>query len=312
LPAGPGAVAPAGAVCRFCGYDIGGLATGGTCPECGSAVMRSLKGNLLEYADPVYLRSLQLGVRILFLAIITINVVETLMGLYAGLYGALNGFGQSGAPFSAVAATVQLELPSATSASFLITQVILRSFGSGVILLGWWLLSARDPGATGSDPDQPIRRFLRTTLIVNAVMTTVWLVVALYPGMVNSFVTAATSMNKGQSGKQSPSAAFALLTTPFFIANSLHAMIDWVVRIVLRIASLTFMRALARRIPDESLANLAGVMRWLVFVIYVVLACISELLVTVIYAVMLDRFQTAISRAIVKSKAHQTPASSAA
>lgn len=274
--------------------------------------MRSLRGNLLEYADPAYLKSLQLGVRILFLAVITFNVVETLMGLYGGFYGAINGFGQTGAPLSSVASSVRLSLPSATSASFLITQVILRSFSSAVLLVGWWLLSQRDPGATGKDPDQPVRRFLRYTLVVNAIMTTVWLVVALSPGIVSGFVSAASSLTQTKSGKQSPAAALALFTTPFFIASSLHSLIDWLVRIALRLSSLTYMRTLARRIPDESLANLAGTMRWLVFVIYVVLFCISELLVTVIYAVMLDRFQNAIGKAIVRSGAHQTPAPGAA
>lgn len=299
-------VAPHGSSCRFCGYDIGGLATGGGCPECGAPVIRSLKGNLFEYANPRYLRSLRTGARVLFLAIITFSVVENLMELFAGLSGMMRGLSQSGAPLNAMASSITVSIPNATSPTFLITQVIVKSLAAYVSLLGWWLLSEPDPGARGTDPDQPARRFLRYTLIANAVLTTIWLVIQLHPSFVNSFVTATSALRPNQNGRASPGSAFAIFSSPFFITNSIHGLTDLVVRIVRFFAALTFMRTLARRIPDESLSNLAGAMRWVVPVLYVVLFCIADILVTVIYAVLLDRFQAAIGKAIIRANANQS------
>ncbi len=42
--------------CRTCGYNLRGLSPDDRCPECGTAVARSMRGDLLAAADPAWLR----------------------------------------------------------------------------------------------------------------------------------------------------------------------------------------------------------------------------------------------------------------
>ena len=47
--------------CIHCGYNLRGLTNEGRCPECGSPVDDSLRGNLLRHADPDWLDRLRFG-----------------------------------------------------------------------------------------------------------------------------------------------------------------------------------------------------------------------------------------------------------
>ncbi len=49
--------------CVTCGYELRGLQKGGMCPECGTAIQRSLSGDLLSAADPAWLRTIARGQR---------------------------------------------------------------------------------------------------------------------------------------------------------------------------------------------------------------------------------------------------------
>ncbi len=48
--------------CRGCGYDLHGLSPDDRCPECGSAVDQSIRGDQLRYGDPQWVRLLADGV----------------------------------------------------------------------------------------------------------------------------------------------------------------------------------------------------------------------------------------------------------
>ena len=48
--------------CLACGYNLRGLSSDWRCPECGTAIGRSLHGNLLRFAQPQYVRKLARGV----------------------------------------------------------------------------------------------------------------------------------------------------------------------------------------------------------------------------------------------------------
>ncbi|MEI7657105.1 MAG: hypothetical protein WCK33_03460 [Phycisphaerae bacterium] len=52
------------AVCNHCSYPLHGLDIGGACPECGRAVLASLRGDSLEHASPDYLQTLRQGITI--------------------------------------------------------------------------------------------------------------------------------------------------------------------------------------------------------------------------------------------------------
>ena len=52
--------------CIHCGYNLRGLDETGKCPECGTAIADSLRGDLLEFADPDWLDKIKLGVIVRF------------------------------------------------------------------------------------------------------------------------------------------------------------------------------------------------------------------------------------------------------
>lgn len=66
--------------CRKCGYNLRGLLPDSRCPECGTAVGRSLHGDLLRYADPDWVKTLSAGMNLIVTAIIAGFLVGLLIG----------------------------------------------------------------------------------------------------------------------------------------------------------------------------------------------------------------------------------------
>src|SRR5438876_3717954 len=56
--------------CRKCGYNLRGLPISGRCPECGTPVGLSVKGDLLRFSDPGWLRALRRGVNFIIGAVV--------------------------------------------------------------------------------------------------------------------------------------------------------------------------------------------------------------------------------------------------
>lgn len=73
--------------CVHCGYNLRGLTADGRCPECNSPVGRSIHGNLLAFADPAWLGTLQLGVRVKLWNIL-IMLAAAAIAIVLGLVGA--------------------------------------------------------------------------------------------------------------------------------------------------------------------------------------------------------------------------------
>jgi hypothetical protein len=73
--------------CMICGYNLRGLMIDGRCPECGSAVSRSVHGNLLRYADAEWLAKLLLGVRLMLWSILIAILVSLIGGIVLALGG---------------------------------------------------------------------------------------------------------------------------------------------------------------------------------------------------------------------------------
>lgn len=68
-PLPPGSLDDAGCLrgerpCHRCGFLLTGLRPGGDCPECGYPIARSLVDDLLEHAEPRWLRTVRLGQRL--------------------------------------------------------------------------------------------------------------------------------------------------------------------------------------------------------------------------------------------------------
>jgi hypothetical protein len=54
--------------CASCGYNLRGLKADSKCPECAALIANSLRGDLLEFCDPVWVGRLALGARLICLA----------------------------------------------------------------------------------------------------------------------------------------------------------------------------------------------------------------------------------------------------
>jgi hypothetical protein len=74
--------------CRKCGYNLRGLSPNGRCPECGTAVGRSLQGDYLHFADPQWVRTLASGMDWLVAALLLgIIVGAAVRGITGGPSG---------------------------------------------------------------------------------------------------------------------------------------------------------------------------------------------------------------------------------
>lgn len=133
--------------CIQCGYALRGLSSDGNCPECGTPIERSMRGNLLRYSSPDYLDKLHRGVFII-LVTTAISFVLTILSIFTTISVTRGGAG-------------------ATGLDLALTWV------TGVVSLvgtwGWWLFSSPDPAYAGRDDGSQARKIVRVTLIINAV-----------------------------------------------------------------------------------------------------------------------------------------------
>lgn len=209
-PREPVTVAP-GHPCRRCGYELGGLPIAGRCPECGAPVERSLRGNLLELASPAYLRRLHAGALLVELGVVVICAVP--IGGVAGMIIVLIS------PWSRRLLDL---LPLAGA---------LMAVAAGLLgLIGWFVLTGRDPAHIG--PDESDRARL-TTRIATIACSACWLIMAA--------VSYAPTLAAAAPGR------FATLMgvsgVVLAAAVCVHA-----------VASMAYLRHLAQRVPDAELA----------------------------------------------------------
>lgn len=117
--------------CIQCGYNLRTLFVDGRCPECGTLVDRSLKGNLLRYADPHWLDKLRLGT-----AMLLGSVCVLLLG--SCLFGAV------------------FRMIDGATATILISLIF-----SAVTLTAMLLITAREPAIAASEDPITLRRVVR-------------------------------------------------------------------------------------------------------------------------------------------------------
>jgi len=124
-------------LCRKCSYNLRGLHQNGKCPECGTPVGLSIRGNLLCYSDPEWVDKLSRGIDWI------------LWGLLAGLV-------------AGAAATVVV-VAMGPRAQFL-GQLI--GVGASVVgFIGAWLLTTPDPGAEEASQMVTARKIVRFALV---------------------------------------------------------------------------------------------------------------------------------------------------
>src|SRR5206468_4136102 len=127
--------------------DLAGLPVEGPCPECGKSIESSLRGDLLEYAEPAYVATLHRGVRLLLVSL-ALGVLTTMIALIAGLTIGGTG-GPARSPF----------LPY-----FHFFNLGLGTVLSGLSILGWYLFSAPVPGVHLRDKGDRPRRVVRAAV----------------------------------------------------------------------------------------------------------------------------------------------------
>lgn len=120
--------------CKRCGYNLRGLSETGRCPECGTPVSLSLRGDQLRFSDPDWLDKVATGLGIIF----WMMVLGTVGGFLVGLVSANNQ----------------------------IAGALLGLVASAVNVYGVWLLTERDPSHVGEDKWATARRAVRVTLII--------------------------------------------------------------------------------------------------------------------------------------------------
>lgn len=136
--------------CVKCGYSIEGLFANGHCPECGTPVAESLRGDLLQHAGKDYLRTILTGHAWVLNGVLAIIVVQvtTLLGSIAA---AMRGASTPPREFTAIVSLLGLAV-------------------SVWIFLGYVKLTEPDPQFNGLERPDTARRLVRLGAIVTIVV----------------------------------------------------------------------------------------------------------------------------------------------
>jgi len=254
LPSGP---VRAGALCVGCGYDLAGLAPSGQCPECGTSIARSLKGDLLAFAPAEYLAKLHRGATIVVVTIL-VMVVFVVLSFGVGIYFAFSN-------------------PSGTAPALVEGVTGLIGLAIGLVLLyGWWLLSTPMPMHESTRMDKA-RIWVRGLLIASAGLTALQFVAGLAIG-----VSTAPTTPTGPSAAGASVGAFAFVGG-IGLLSTLVSVAGYVVQML-------YVAWLGQRIPDQDIHRRGKRNAWLVPVLATVGAIIivGPLIALILYWNLVD------------------------
>ena len=80
-PAGAGALPP-DLHCIDCGYNLRGLPTDGACPECGTSIERSMRGDALRFANVEWLKKVRLGLAVIVSADVFGHAMTSIIAMW--------------------------------------------------------------------------------------------------------------------------------------------------------------------------------------------------------------------------------------
>ncbi len=136
--------------CRHCGYNLRGLTEDRACPECGTAVGRSLLGDQLRFSDPDWVDTLARGANWI--------LWSALLGILLGIAGG-------------VVEVVMAE--SGMSVGGVEVLVLMLSAVSPILwLIGIWLITSPEPGVM-EQTELTLRLLLRWTAAISIVVSLV-------------------------------------------------------------------------------------------------------------------------------------------
>jgi len=133
--------------CRKCGYNLRGLLPDGRCPECGTAVGRSLHGDLLRFSDPEWVQKLASGMNWI--------VASIVISLFGGALGAI-----SGGIFSSIVSTRSFVVLAPLSG------LVLGVFS----LVGYWKVTTPDPAKMMEESGVSLRKLVRLAEVTRYVV----------------------------------------------------------------------------------------------------------------------------------------------
>jgi len=278
---------PSSRPCRQCGYDLRSLAADGACPECGSPIRNSLRGFLLEYASPDYLRSLRHGA-----TLVEISKIASFVGGFLVFFA----FGAIG-----IYQSIQGKILTAFDNLGVYSQFSEVAFMLGSTVGMWWL-TAPDPGAT-QDEDPRARRLIRAALVASLIAHALSTIAKYTPALaaMGIPVTAAPTA----SYQNNPYAALSVFTSPGFVAITLIGLLHLAAYLTGYIATMVYFRTLAARLKDPTLDARAKMMLWLGPLLYTVGAIfcgLGPLAASIIYIYLIDRIRTKL-KALERSAA---------
>ncbi|MFM9957967.1 MAG: hypothetical protein ACKVZJ_07810 [Phycisphaerales bacterium] len=245
--------------CISCLYDLKGLPIQGVCPECGTSVALSLRGNMLARSSWAYLATLQSGLVCVQAAVLSLGIgALTLVfgGFFAAAIAAALGQGGAAGGLFLLAAL----------AGLVMSTVVPVALG----LYGWWKVSTPDPHITVDDRGEPERRNLRAAL---------WLELGIIS--IAALCLVASWVGPGTGGVAGT--LFNIFLLCYFGALVLRYFL-----------SLRYIRWLARRVPSEQLVRQTERLMWLgpVLMVAGALACfVGPIIAMVLYFNVVDRLR---------------------
>ena len=241
--------------CVRCGYNLRGLEPDGRCPECGTHIERSLRGNMLLYSDSSYLESLSRGALLIMIANIS-AISAVLLVIIASIFVTIRTAG-AGAPLQIV------------ESIFSLVDIGLTAVG----IVGYWFFSRPDPMYIGRNDGSTARKILRISVLVAGGLWMANAVLNLFPGS-NAVINANIYLLVAQIS------LFVVwlvaICTQFF---SMMLYILW----------------LAPRIPSRATEKRCKLDLWLLPVLYVVgFPCVmlGPLITMIIYIVLLYQLRS--------------------
>ena len=273
----PRLVAQPLSICINCKYPLNGPPEQTRCPECGTPILDPNLDNpeFLKFADTDYLRTLRTGIRLALVGY-TIEVLSTIFGFAAGIYGLILGF--------QIARNPGYTPPTPAPQPLTIVDFIATSVGVFFILLllaGWWKLTTREPTPPdiASKPDH--RAPARVWMIIYAVA---WIGTSIFTMVyMASFASTPT-----------PSQTLIILLPEFLVLG---------IAVPMYIYIMLYMKWIAMRLPDRSAYSLARPLVWAAPLLATVGACIlvGPLAAVILTIYLLCKLQKRIS-ALVEAR----------
>ncbi len=127
--------------CRKCGYNLRGLLPDGVCPECATAVGRSLHGDLLRFCDPDWVQTLASGMNWIVAGIVASIVLGCMGGGLTGILGAVR--------------------PGIAAMPIMASRLV----GALIVFVGYWRVTTPDPGRVEEESSRSARKLVRVAQV---------------------------------------------------------------------------------------------------------------------------------------------------